>query len=415
MSTGTPIPASDRVNGYRYAIRNIVAEAKRAEASGREVRYLNIGDPVQFGFRTPAHIVEAMQKAAADGFNGYMPSVGILEAREAVAADYTHRGMPVTPDRVVLTAGTSEGIELALSALADTGDDVLVPLPNYPLYTALLAKLGARAVHYRTDPDNGWLPDLDDIRRQIGPATRAIVVIDPNNPTGAIYPDATRRGLIEIADRTGVPILADEVYSELGFDGPLAPLASLAPDVPVVSFSSLSKGYLAPGWRCGWLVVGRTPRMDLVLAAIRKLADARLCSPGPMQYAVAPALSSDRTFQEDFRRALADRAAVTTSRLSTIPGIKCVAPQAAFYVMPQVSLPPGMTDEMFVLGLLRATGILAVHGSGFGMPPEAGFLRLVFLAPPDALGRIYDDIAAFTTDLLASPAGAASRAPGALG
>lgn len=414
MSTGTPIQASARVNGFSYAIRNIVAEAKRAEASGREVRYLNIGDPVQFGFRTPPHIVEAMRQAAADGYNGYMPSVGIAAAREAVAADNTRRGMPATPDRVVLTAGTSEGIELALSALADAGDEVLVPTPNYPLYTAVLAKLGARAVYYRADPEAGWLPDLDDIRRQIRPTTRAIVVIDPNNPTGAIYPDAVRRELIEIADRTGVPLLADEVYSELGFHGPLAPLASLAPDVPIVSFSSLSKGYLAPGWRCGWLVVGRTPRMDLVLAAIRKLADARLCSPGPMQYAVAPALSGDRTFQDDFRRALAERAAVTTARLSAIPGVKCVAPQAAFYVMPQVSLPAGTTDEMFVLGLLRSTGILTVHGSGFGMPPEGGFLRIVFLAAPDALERIYDDFAAFTTEFLASPAGAASRAPGAL-
>jgi alanine-synthesizing transaminase len=411
---GTPIRASARVRGFSYAIRNIVAEAKRAEAAGRRVRYLNIGDPVQFGFRTPPHLVEAVTRAMADGHNGYTPSVGILPAREAIAAEYTRRGMPAAPDRVVLTAGTSEGIELALSALADAGDDVLVPTPNYPLYTAVLAKLGARAVYYRADPERAWQPDLDDIRRQLRPTTRAIVVIDPNNPTGAIYPEATRRALIEIAERSGVPILADEVYSDLGFDGPLPLLASLAPDAPIVSFSSLSKAFLAPGWRCGWLVVGSNDRLDAVLRAITKLADARLCSPGPMQHAVAPALGGDRSFQDRLRRDLARRASVTTERLNAMPGVHCVAPRAAFYAMPRVSLPAGSTDEDFVLGLLRAKGILCVYGSGFGLPAEDGFLRIVFLAPPEELHAIYDDIAAFAADFQTSPAGASGRRSGAL-
>jgi len=159
--------------------------------------------------------------------------------------------MPVGADRVILTAGTSEGIELALGAMADAGDEVLVPTPTYPLYTAVLAKLGAKAVYYRTDPDNGWQPDLDDFKRKIPPLTRALVVIDPNNPTGAVYPEATRRALIALAHSTGVPILADEVYGDLAFDGPSPLLGSLAPDAPILSFSSLSKAYVAPGWRAG--------------------------------------------------------------------------------------------------------------------------------------------------------------------
>ena len=235
------IRSSARVGGFTYAIRNIVVEARKVEAAGQTVRYLNIGDPIPFGFRTPAHLVEAVSRAMRDGHNGYTASAGIQSAREAVADEYTARGMPVTPDRVMLTSGTSEGIELALGALADAGDDVLVPTPTYPLYTAVLAKLGARAVYYRTDPANQWLPDLDDIQRKMTPATRALVVIDPNNPTGSVYPESTRRALIEIAVRANVPILADEVYGDLGFEGPIPLLGSLDPDAPILSFSSLSK------------------------------------------------------------------------------------------------------------------------------------------------------------------------------
>src|SRR3990170_3683716 len=215
------IRVADRVDGFVYAIRNIVAEAQKVEAAGRKVRYLNIGDPVRFGFKTPPHMIEAVTRALRDGHNGYAPSVGIPAAREAVAAECAQRGMPVSPDRVVITSGTAEGIELALTAMAQSGDDVLVPTPTYPLYTAVLAKIGARAVFYRTDPANGWQPDLDHIRSLVTPATRALVVIDPNNPTGATYPAATRRALLDIADRSNIPLLADEVYADLAFDGPV--------------------------------------------------------------------------------------------------------------------------------------------------------------------------------------------------
>ena len=400
MPVAASVHVSRRVSAFSYAIRNIVAEAKKVEAAGRKVRYLNIGDPVQFGFRTPAHLIEAVERAMRDGHNGYVPSAGIEPARVAVADEYTSRGMPVSPDRVVVTQGTSEGIELALSVLADPGDEVLVPTPTYPLYTAVLSKIGAKAVYYRTDPNRNWQPDLDDIRDKVSTATRAIVVIDPNNPTGAVYPESTRRALISIAERTGMTILADEVYGDVAFNGPTPLLGSLAPDAPIISFSSLSKAYLAPGWRTGWLVGGRTPRLDEVLAGIRKMADGRLCSPGPMQYAVAPALTGDRSHQTSFARALAERATVTATRLAAIPGMRCVMPQAAFYAMPQITLPPGKTDADYILALLRATGILCVYGSGFGTTPEDGFFRIVYLASPAELHGIFDDMTAFTADFL---------------
>jgi aspartate/methionine/tyrosine aminotransferase len=397
----TAVPVAARVNRFSYAIRNIVAEAKVVEARGLAVRYLNIGDPVAFGFSTPAHLVEVVARAMRDGHNGYLPSAGIPDAREAVADEYVARGYDVSPDRVVITAGTSEGIELALSALVNEGDEVLVPSPTYPLYTAVLTKIGAVPRYYRTDPARDWLPDLDHLRGQITGRTRALVVIDPNNPTGAVYPPDVRRALIELANQHDLTILADEVYGELGFEGPVPLLGTLDQDAPIISFSSLSKAYLAPGWRTGWLVVGATPRLDDALAAIRKMADGRLCSPGPMQYAVAPALRGDRTHQPTFRAALAERAALTTAALNAIPGISCVPPRAAFYAMPSVTLPPGKTDEDFVLSLLRTTGILCVYGSGFGVAPEQGCFRVVFLASPDELRTIYRDMAEFTASYLA--------------
>ena len=395
-----PIRTARRVDRFTYAIRNIVAEARKVEQAGTRVRYLNIGDPNQFGFVTPPHLIEAVDKAMRDGHNGYTASAGILTAREAVAADFDRRGVPISPDRVLITSGTSEGLELALTAIVDEGESVLVPSPTYPLYTAVLAKIGAEPQYYRTDPAQQWLPDLDDIRRQITPATRALVVIDPNNPTGAIYPDDVRRELIAIADQHGLVILADEVYGDLAYAGPVPPMASLDRDAPIISYSSLSKAYLAPGWRAGWMAVGRTPRLDGALGAIKKLADGRLCSPGPMQYAVTAALTGDRSHQRTFRSELERRATLTTTRLNAIEGLRCVQPRGAFYAMPQVALPPGKTDADYILALLRSTGILCVYGSGFGTRPEDGFFRVVFLAAPAELESIYDDVADFTREYL---------------
>lgn len=398
--TAPAIRVNPRISGFVYAIRNIVAEARKVEASGRKVRYLNIGDPIIFGFKTPPHMIEAVERAMRDGDNGYAPSAGIPAAREAVAAECVQRGMPMSAERVVITSGTSEGIELALTAMAGPGDDVLIPMPTYPLYTAVLAKIGARPVFYRTDAARGWQPDLDHVRSLVTPATRALVVIDPNNPTGATYSAEARRALIDLADEHNFPLLADEVYADLAFDGPVGALAALNPEAPVITFSSLSKAYLAPGWRAGWMAVAATPRLDDLLAGIKKLADGRLCSTGPMEHAIVAALNGDRSHQQVFRDALRERAEITHARLNAIDGISVVAPSAAFYAMPRVALPPGKTDQDFVLGLLRATGVLCVFGSGFGAEPADGLFRVVFLASPTELGEIYDLIAGFTGDFL---------------
>ena len=395
-----PIATAQRVNRFTYAIRNIVAEAVKVEAAGTRVRYLNIGDPVAFGFKTPDHLIAAVERAMRDGHNHYGPSAGIPAARMAVAAEYTRNGFPISAERVFITAGTSEGIELTLGAVVDAGGEVLVPMPTYPLYTAVLAKLDAHAKYYRLDASHGWMPDLEHLESLVTPSTRALVVIDPNNPTGAVYSTETRRALLNFADRHGLLVLTDEVYGDLGFEGPVEPYGKLDPDAAIISFSSLSKAFLAPGWRTGWMACGGSPRLDGVVAAVRKLADGRLCSTVPMQYAIAGALEGDRSHQPVFRRALKARADLTIARLCAMPGVSCVAPTAAFYAMPRIALPPGRTDEDYVKALLHATGVLCVYGSGFGLPAEEGFLRIVFLSPLDELTEIYDLMASFTADYL---------------
>lgn len=389
------IPPASRMAGVSYSIRRVVAEARKAEAAGKRIHFLNTGDPIAAGFKTPAHMVDAVQKSLRDGENGYGPSVGLLAAREAIAAENTSRGWPISPDRIVLTAGSSEGIDFVLTALADPGDEVLVPLPTYPLYTAVIHKIGAREVCYRTDPKTGWLPDPKEIRSLITPRTKALVVNDPNNPTGAAYPQSLRRELLNIADQHGVPMIADEIYQDVAFDGPVAPIGSLDPDAPVISLSGLSKGYLVPGWRTGWVAVGGGDRLKDVLAAITRLAEGRLCSTIPMQRAIVPALTGDRSHQPLFRNALRERAELVHQRANAIAGMTSTLPRAAFYAMPKVELPPAKTDTDFIIELVHATGVLCVHGSGFGMDPSEGYFRMVTLAPPSQLNEIWDAIEGF--------------------
>ncbi|HUP39011.1 MAG TPA: aminotransferase class I/II-fold pyridoxal phosphate-dependent enzyme [Vicinamibacterales bacterium] len=400
---GTPktsaiIPPANRMSAVSYSIRRVVAEAKKAEAAGTQIHWLNTGDPVHAGFQPPAHMVDAVHEALRNGEHGYGPSVGLVEAREAVAAENTSRGWPVSADRVVMTSGSSEGIDFVLTALADPGDDVLVPLPTYPLYTAILAKIGARAVYYRTDPNNGWQPDPKEIRRLMTARTKALITNDPNNPTGASYAPSTRRELLTIADEHNLPMIADEIYQDVAFDGPVAPIGSIDPDAPVISLSGLSKGYLVPGWRTGWLIVGGGDRLKDVLAAITKLAEGRLCSTMPMQRAVVAALTGDRSHQPTFRTALRERAELVHARANAIPGISSTRASAAFYAMPKFDLPRGKSDADFIVDLVHATGVLCVHGSGFGMNPADGYFRMVTLAPPDQLNEIWDLIAGFTAD-----------------
>ena len=385
------IPSAERIGRLKYAIRNIAASAAEIEAQGRKVLRLNIGDPLLYDFQTPPALVEAVVQAMRDGKTWYAPSYGIPVAREAIAASLTAYGAPVAPSSVFVTSGASEAIEAALTAMLEPGDSVLTPTPGYPLYTAILAKLNAEERPYRLDPGAHWQPDLAQIEASIGPRTRAIVVINPNNPTGALWGEETLRGILDLARRRGLVVLADEVYYPLTY-GPSAPrMASLVDDVPIIAFDSMSKAYLATGWRVGWMSLHHAS-LDGVRAAISRILDARLCSPTPPQFAIPVALAGGRAHVDDAMGRLRERRDLLVSRLNAIPGVWCEAPGGAFYIMAKVELPAGRTDEEFVLDLLRTEGVLTVHGSGFGMAPKDGWMRIVYLPPVEVISAACDAI-----------------------
>jgi alanine-synthesizing transaminase len=337
-----------------------------------------------------------------DGKNYYGPSAGILPAREAIAEALDTVGIDVAPGDVFVTSGASEAIDIAMTALLEPGDNVLTPLPGYPLYSATLTKLVAEERSYRLDPDNRWQPDLEHVESLVDARTRALVVINPNNPTGSVCDEETLRGLADIARRHSLVLFADEVYHNYTYGPPPPRLASVAPDVPVVAFDSLSKAYLATGWRVGWMTLhGPGLRVGLK-GAITRLVDARLCGPTPPQFAVPVALEGGRAHLAETMTKLRERRDVTVERICAIPGFSCTVPEAAFYVMPRFQHIEGRTDEDFVLDVLKSEGVLAVHGSGFGMPPGEGYMRIVFLAPVPILESAFDGIERVATRWLAN-------------
>ena len=347
------------IENVRYAIRNVVAEASRLEAQGQRILYLNIGDPLKYDFQTPPHLIEAVHRAMREGHNGYAPSAGIRDAREAIAREAVRNGLhTVLPTDVVVTSGASEALEIALTALLDPGDRVLLPCPGYPLYTALMAKLSLQGVPYPLDEAQGWSLDLERIEALCTPGTRAIVLCNPNNPTGAVLERPALEGLLEIARRHGLVVLSDEIYDKLLYDKAHIPTASLATDVPIITFGGLSKAYIACGWRAGWLVFCNSHLMPELRAAVLRLADARLCSPGPQQYAIAPALDGPQDHLPDMMKRLRARRDVMVRRINAIPGLSVVSPEAAFYAMPRIELPWVQSDEAFIMALLRETGVL---------------------------------------------------------
>lgn len=384
MPTLPPIQPAERIGRLKYAIRNVAAAATEVEAQGRKVLRLNIGDPLLYDFTTPPALVETVARAMRDGKNWYAPSHGIPEARQAIAASLERQGIPVAVSSVYVTSGASEAIEAALTALLEPGDSVLTPVPGYPLYSAILTKLSAEERSYRLDPKAHWQPDLEHLESLIGPRTRALVVINPNNPTGALWGAETLRALLDIARRHRLVVLADEVYYPLTYGPPAPRMASLADDVPIIGLDSLSKAYLATGWRVGWMSLHH-PSLRLLGASIARVLDARLCSPTPPQFAVPVALTGGNAHIDDAMARLRERRDVLVRRLNAIPGVWCEAPGGAFYIMARIHTDGGRTDEELVLDLLRTEGVLAVHGSGFGMDPKEGWMRIVYLPPVPVL------------------------------
>ncbi len=319
-----------------------------------------------------------------------------MEAREAIARDAERRGIKISSEDVVITSGASEAADLILSSMLEANDEVLVPSPGYPLYTAILAKLGAKEVPYFLDPLNNWQPCIEHIKAAITPHTRAIVIINPNNPTGTVYSRENLLQVIEIAHQAGLLIIADEVYWRMTYDKPTIPLASLInADIPLITLESFSKIYLTPGWRAGWMKISNPHLMRELITAIRKMADARLCSPRLPQHVIPVALDGDHSYLTEVMQRLRVRRDLTHQRINAIEGMNCTLPEGAFYVMAQMERLAGAKDEEFILSLLRATGILFVPGSGFGTRAEDGYFRIVYLPEPEVLDRVYAQLEQF--------------------
>ena len=391
------ISPSTRTANFHYAIRNLVSAAEALEQAGRSVIYLNIGDPQAYGFRPPVHVVEAVAGALRNSFTGYAHSAGLRAARNAVAAYATSLGAPTTPEQVLITSGASEAADLVLTALVNEGDEVLLPAPGYPIYPAILNKLAAIARYYRLDSVSGWQPVIEEIELLITSRTRALVLINPNNPTGSIIPDETTRQILGLAARHKLLVIADEVYRELCFEKQPISASVLAQEieVPVITLESLSKTHLVPGWRVGWMRYTHESRMRDLTEAIGRLASGRLCSPTPAQYAVEPALAGSRKFQKDFLSGLKSRRDFCVERVRKNESLSCQTPAAAFYLMIKAEKLGGRTDEQFVLDLLKETGVLVVHGSGFGTDPEQGYFRMVYLADEATLAEVFTRIDQF--------------------
>ena len=389
---------SKKLANVCYEIRGqVMREAKRLEAEGHNVLKLNIGNPAPFGFEAPEAILQDVIRNLPVA-HGYGDSKGLLSARRAVVQYYQSKGIVgVDIEDVYLGNGVSELIVMSLQALLDNGDEVLIPSPDYPLWTAAASLCGGRAVHYLCDERAGWMPDLDDIAKKITPRTKAIVVINPNNPTGAVYSLDLLRNLVELARRHHLVLFSDEIYDKILYDGVThTSTASLAPDLLCLTFNGLSKSYRVAGFRTGWMVVsGPKQHAASYIEGLDTLANMRLCPNVPTQYAIQTALGGHQSINDLVLPGgrLVEQRDVAWRLLNEIPGVSCVKPKGALYAFPRLDpkVHPLVDDERFVLDLLRAEKLLVVQGTGFNWPRPDHF-RVVTLPRTadleEAIGRI---------------------------
>lgn len=376
---------STKLDHVCYDIRGpVMDEANRMAANGEHIVRLNIGNPAPFGFRAPDIMLQKMKEQLTET-EGYSDSKGLKEAREAILKYSRSKGLPnVTIDDIYTGNGVSELIQLSMQALLNNGDEVLVPAPDYPLWTASVTLAGGTAVHYLCDEKSEWNPDIRDMERKITPNTKAIVVINPNNPTGALYPAEILQQIVELARKHGLILFADEIYDRLVMDGRThTALASLAPDLLTVSFNGLSKSHLIAGYRCGWMVLcGDKKRVKGYIEGINLLSSMRLCSNVPAQSLIPAAMdcldSTNEMLVPGGR--IYDQREFIYNAVSSIPGISVVKPKAAFYMFPKLDIHKfGIyDDEKFVLDFLKEKKILFTHGGGFHWPQPDHF-RLIYL------------------------------------
>ena len=393
------ISATKRALNIEYAIRDVVVPATELEAQGHTIIKLNIGDPIAYpGLPTPSHMVEAFSQALADGRNGYSPSYGLPELREAIANDERSKGWPASADDVYVCHGVTEALQVLFQATLEEGNQVLAPGPHYPPYMAYPQMYGAETIEYRLDSGDGWSLDFDDIEAKMNEEVRLFVLINPNNPTGAVVGQDDIDKLLEILQRWPKCILvADEIYDGLDFSNNQVSAASRTNSTPVVVLNGVSKVYYAPGWRIGYMAIhDPTSVLGSVRDGIERILRSRLCASTPAQLGFLAGLQQDRSWMKQYSDTVKERRDVCLSRIAEIEGLEVEAPEGAFYMFVRLTDERWKNnDKQFVLQLLHEEHVLLVHGSGFSREKGKGHVRLVFLPDVATLNTAFDRIDAF--------------------
>jgi len=395
----TRVKVTARVSNIEYAIRDIIAHTEHLLQAGKKLYCLNIGDPGAFDFPAPAHVKQALCKAVEEDESYYSPSEGIPELREAIAKKEKRvNNVAISADDVLVTSGISEGIEMTLAALVEQGDEILFPGPTYPPYISYAKFFGGTPVSYETIEEEGWQPDIDDLRSKVSAKTCALVITNPNNPTGAVYGKKIVKQMLDIAGENNLLVISDEIYDRLTFTEDFASTAYLAKDIPVVGLNGFSKVYRMTGWRLGYIYFkAQGNKLTELKQAIEKECRIRICANTPVQKAGVAALNGPQEEIEAYKAKLKERGEYAWKRLNEIEGISCAKPEGAFYVFPKIHEVGSRwkTDLDFVLHLLKETGVLTVNGSGFDPVYGAGHFRVVTLPPIETQEEAFNELGRF--------------------
>lgn len=387
---------SNRISNVEYAIRDITLHARQYEKAGKKIIYLNIGDPVKYDFPTPDHIKRALLDAVSSNFNYYADSEGILELREAIVNKESQKGLSVNVEDVLVTNGISEGLDMVAASIVEPNSEILMPGPYYPPYSSYVKFYGGKPIEFKLTEDGA--PDLDDIKSKITPKARALCIINPNNPTGEVFNSKNLKQLIDVAAEHDMYIICDEIYDKLVFDQEFTGIGKVAKDAPVILLNGFSKVYLMTGWRCGYICMNSDcQKLENIRNNIPKLARVRIATNLPVQKAAVAALQGPQEYIAETVTKLKKRRDLVVKRLNEIDGISCKLPNGAFYTFPKILHNRWKDDKDFVLNLLNKTGILTVHGSGFGELGR-GHFRIVYLPKEQVLEEAMDKLTDFVND-----------------
>jgi aspartate/methionine/tyrosine aminotransferase len=387
---------SNRISNVEYAIRDITLHARQYEKAGKKIIYLNIGDPVKYDFPTPDHIKRALIDAVSSNFNYYADSEGILELREAIVNKESQKGLSVNVEDVLVTNGISEGLDMIAASIVEPNSEILMPGPYYPPYASYVKFYGGKPIEFKLTEDGA--PDLDDIKSKITPKARALCIINPNNPTGEVFNSKDLKQLIDVAAEHDMYIICDEIYDKLVFDREFTSIGKVAKDAPVILLNGFSKVYLMTGWRCGYICMNSDcQKLENIRNNIPKLARVRIATNLPVQKAAVAALQGPQEYIAETVTKLKKRRDLVVKRLNEIDGISCKLPNGAFYTFPKILHNRWKDDKDFVLDLLNKTGILTVHGSGFGEFGR-GHFRIVYLPKEQVLEEAMDKLSNFVND-----------------